>query len=82
MQREVLEGLDLRGLPAVLLRPVDGQHVVGELLAEQQLRGVRLGLQVGVSLDREVRSLSPPPTHTRIHRQPRKGQPSIETSEK
>ena len=37
VEGEVLEGLDLWCLPSVFLRPIDGQHVIGELLAEQQL---------------------------------------------
>lgn len=57
MQRQVLERFDVRGLPAVLLRPVDGQHVVGELLAEHQGGGVGLRLARCVAFDDEVRRL-------------------------
>lgn len=44
VQRQVLKRFDLWSLPAVLLRPVDGQHVVGELFAEHQGGGVGLRL--------------------------------------
>lgn len=54
MQRQVLERFDLRRLPAVLPRPVDGQHVVGELFAEHQGGGVRLRLAFCAALDGEV----------------------------
>lgn len=54
MERQVLEGLDLRRLPALGLRPVDGQHVVGELFTKQQGGGVRLGLGHGAVLDGQV----------------------------
>lgn len=54
VQRQVLEGLDARRLPAALLRPLDGQHVVGELLAEHQGGGIGLGLARGVALNGEV----------------------------
>lgn len=57
VQREVLEGFDLRRLPAGLLRPADGQHVVGEVLAEQQRGRVGLGLACCVPLDGEIRCL-------------------------
>lgn len=57
VQRQVLEGFDPRRLPAVLLRPVDGQHVVGELLAEQQRGRVGLRLAFCAPLDAEVRRL-------------------------
>lgn len=36
VQRQVLEGFDLRWLPAACLGPLDGQHVVREVLAEHQ----------------------------------------------
>lgn len=54
MQRQVLEGFDLRGVPAVLLRPAYGQHVVGELFAEQQGGRVGLRLAFWVSFDGEI----------------------------
>lgn len=44
MQRQVLEGFDLRSFPAARLRPVNGQHVVGKLLSENQAG--RLGLRL------------------------------------
>lgn len=54
VQRQVLERFDLRSLPAVLLRPADGQHVVGELFAEHQ--GGRVGLRLAccAALDDEI----------------------------
>ncbi len=54
VQRQVLERFDPRGLPAVLLRPVDGQHVVGELFAEHQGGRVGLRLACRVVLDDEI----------------------------
>lgn len=57
MQRQVLERFDLRSLPALLLRPVDGQHVVGELFAEHQRGGVGLRLACRVAFDGEIRRL-------------------------
>lgn len=42
VQRQVLKWFDLWSLPAILLRPVDGQHVVGEMFAEHQGGGVGL----------------------------------------
>lgn len=42
MQRQVLEGFDLRGFPTTLLRPVNGQHVIRKLFSENQAG--RLGL--------------------------------------
>ena len=54
VQRQVLEGLDLRRLPAAALGPVDGQHVVGELLPEQEAGGVGLGLARRAALHHEV----------------------------
>ena len=54
MQRQVLERFDLRSIPAVLLRPADGQHVVGELLSEHQGGGVGLGLACCVAFDDEI----------------------------
>lgn len=57
MQREVLERLDLRRLPAALLRPADGQHVVGEVLAEEECGRVGLGTACRVPLDGEIRCL-------------------------
>lgn len=57
MQRQVLERFDVRTAPAVLVRPVDGQHVVGELLAEHQGGGVGLGLACRVAFDDQVRRL-------------------------
>lgn len=42
MQRQVLEGFDLRGFPTTLLGPVNGQHVIRKLLSEDQAG--RLGL--------------------------------------
>ncbi len=54
MQRQVLERFDLRNLPASLLRPVDGQHVVGELFAEQQSGGVGLGLAFCAAFDDDI----------------------------
>lgn len=57
VQRQVLERFDLRSLPALLLRPVDGQHVVGELFAEHQRGGVGLRLACRVAFDGEIRRL-------------------------
>lgn len=57
VQRQVLERFDLRSLPAALLRPVDGQHVVGELFAEHQGGGVWLRLACCVAFDDEICSL-------------------------
>lgn len=57
VQRQVLERFDLRRLPAALLRPVDGQHVVGELFAEHQLGGVGLGLACCAAFDVDVGGL-------------------------
>lgn len=54
MQRQVLERFDLRSLPAVFLRPGDGQHVVGELLSEHQGGGVGLGLACCVAFDDKI----------------------------
>lgn len=57
MQRQVLEGFDLRGLPAVLFGPADRQHVVGELLAEHQGGRVRLRFTHRAAFDDEVGGL-------------------------
>lgn len=57
MQRQVLERFDPRSLPAGLRRPVDGQHVVGELLAEHQGGGVGLRLARRVAFDDQIRRL-------------------------
>lgn len=57
MQRQVLEGFNVRSLPAALLRPVDGQHVVGELLPEHQAGHVGLRLARGAAFDEEIRRL-------------------------
>lgn len=54
MQRQILERFDLRRFPAALLRPVDGQHVVGELFAEEQRGGVGLRLAFCVAFDGEI----------------------------
>lgn len=54
VQRQVLERFDLWSLPAALLRPVDGQHVVGELFAEHQGGGVRLRLACCVAFNDEI----------------------------
>lgn len=57
VQRQVLERLDLRRRPAAFLRPVDGQHVVGELLSEHQRGGVGLGSACRAALDADVGGL-------------------------
>lgn len=57
MQRQVLEGFDVRSLPTALLRPVDGQHVVGELLPENQAGHVGLWLARGAAFDDDIRCL-------------------------
>lgn len=57
MQRQVLEGFDVWSLPAALLRPVDGQHVVGELLPEHQAGHVGLRLARGAAFDDDIRRL-------------------------
>lgn len=54
VQRQVLERFDLRSLPAFLVRPVDGQHVVGEVFAEHQSGGVGLRLACCVAFDDEI----------------------------
>lgn len=57
VEREVLEGFDLRGFPSFSLRPVDAQHVVRELLPEHQGVRIRLGLQVMALLYSEISGL-------------------------
>lgn len=54
VQRQVLERFDLRSFPALLLRPGDGQHVVGELFPEHQARVVRFGFGWWVSFDDDI----------------------------
>lgn len=54
VQRQVLERFDLRVLPAVLLRPVDGQHVVGEVFAKHQGGGVGLWLACCAAFDNKI----------------------------
>lgn len=54
MQRQVLEGFDLRSFPAALLRPVDGQHVVRKVLSEHQAGRRGLGLACGAALKQQV----------------------------
>lgn len=44
MQRQVLEGFDLRSFPTALLGPVNGQHVIRKLLSKNQAG--RLGLRL------------------------------------
>ena len=46
METEVLKWSDLRGGPAFLFIPVNGQHVVGENLPEGQLVDGRLRLHL------------------------------------
>lgn len=57
MQRQVLEGSDVGGLPAASLRPADGQHVVGKVLPEDQAGRVRLGLGLQAAFKDQVRRL-------------------------
>lgn len=54
VQWQVLERFDLRCLPAVAVRPVDGQHVVRELFAKHQGGGVRLRLACCVAFDVQI----------------------------
>lgn len=57
MKGQILEGLDLRLLPSSLRRPIDGQHVVGKLLAKHKGGGVRLWLQYRIPLYGKICSL-------------------------
>lgn len=54
MQRQILERSDLRRFPAALLRPVDSQHVVRELFAEEQRGGLGLRLAFCVAFNGET----------------------------
>lgn len=54
MQRQILERFDLRRFPATILRPVDSQHVVGELFAEEQRGGLGLRLAFCVAFNGEI----------------------------
>lgn len=54
MQRQILERFDLRRFPAALLRPVDSQHVVRELFAEEQRGGLGLRLAFCVAFNGET----------------------------
>lgn len=54
MQRQVLEGFDLRSFPAALLRPVNGQHVIRKLLSENQAGRVGLGLACRAAFKQQV----------------------------
>lgn len=54
MQRQVLEGFDLRSFPAALLGPVDGQHVVRELLPKNQAGCLGLRLACGAAFQDQI----------------------------
>lgn len=54
MQRQVLEGFDPRSLPAALLRPLNGQHVIRKLLSENQAGRVGLGLACCAAVKEQI----------------------------
>lgn len=57
MQREVLEGFDLRSFPTTLFGPVNGQHVIGKLLSENQAGRLGLRLACRAALEDQVSRL-------------------------
>lgn len=54
MQRQVLEGFDLRSFPAALLGPVDGQHVIRKLLSKNQAGRLGLRLACGAAFKDQI----------------------------
>lgn len=54
MQRQVLEGFDLRSFPSALLGPVNGQHVIRKLLPKNQAGRLGLGPACGAALQDQI----------------------------
>lgn len=75
MQRQVLEGFDLRSLPAALLRPVNGQHVIRKLLSENQAGRVGLGLACCAAFKEQICRLG-------VDEEPREEQRRKQTGQK